>query len=207
MTGYLKKIDEKQLQIIFLWRVNRKVNQTGLVSVHGIDFEVDSHLAGQSVEIRFNHFDLSQVFIYHQGNFWQKAKSAKISRWNTSQKGTQTQKTPPDSGIKYLKTLEEKHRHQKVQQAKQLLGHSKRRTDDFTEAHFIQSVAAGLGRKFDTLHQKELELLGQTWQKFGPIDPALIHTALAKGNRQHISFYLQAITDSHLKSKNNQKEN
>jgi putative transposase len=216
VTGHLKKIDEKQLQTIFLWRKTRKVNKLGLVSVQGIEFEVDSHLVGKSVEVRLDYFDLSQVLIYHNGNFWQKAKPAKISRWNRSQKKKQTQKTPPPpkSGIKYLKALEEKHHAQKVDHAKALLGQSqaKSQSADFTEAHFVKTVADGLGRKVDELHQKELEQLGQAWQRFGPIEPALIHTALAKaiiakGNRQHISFYVQAIIDAHLNAKNNQKEN
>jgi putative transposase len=216
VTGHLKKIDEKQLQTIFLWRKTRKVNKLGLVSVQGIDFEVDSHLVGKSVEVRLDYFDLSQVLIYLNGNFWQKAKPAKISRWNTSQKKNHTQKTPPPpkSGIKYLKTLEQQHLAKKREHAKELLGHSqtKSQPENFTEAHFVKTVADGLGRKVDELHQKELERLGQAWQSFGPFEPALIHTALAKaivakGNRQHLSFYLQAIIDSHLNAKNNQKEN
>jgi type II secretory pathway predicted ATPase ExeA len=59
VTGHLKKIDEKQLQTIFLWRVNRKVNKTGLVSVHGLDFEVDSHLGKILEELRmFTNFKI-----------------------------------------------------------------------------------------------------------------------------------------------------
>jgi hypothetical protein len=214
VTGCLRKIDEKQLQTIFLWRKTRKVSKLGLVSVQGIEFEVDSHLAGKSVEVRLNYFDLSRVLIYHNGNFWQKAIPAKISRWNKTKTNEQTQKaTPPQSGIKYLKTLEQKHLHEKKQQAKKLLGHPqpKPQPNNFSEAHFIKTVASGLGRKVEALHPKELEQLGDTWRTFGPIEPVLIHTALAKaviakGNRQHITFYLQAITDSHLKAKNKQKE-
>jgi len=37
VAPFLKKIEEKQLQAIFLWREQRKVNKLGLVSLQGID--------------------------------------------------------------------------------------------------------------------------------------------------------------------------
>lgn len=218
VTGHLKKIEEQQLLQIFLWRLTRKVDKVGRVSVQGVDFEVASFLAGKSVEVRFNHFDLSAVLIYHDDRFLQKALPARISRWNTaSKKPTPTpQPQPlvvPKSNISHLEFLQKQHHAQKVTQAQVLLGR-KPSQEGVTLAYFIKSVATGLNRHVESLHPAELEQLQTAWQQFGPFQPALIHTALAKakiekGEGQHLAFYIQAITATHLKlnTDNNNKEN
>lgn len=211
VTGHLRKIDEKQLNEIFLWRVNRKVTKTGLVAVKGIEFEVQSFLAGKKVQVRFNHFDLAEVAIYFNERFIQKAKPVKISRWNTAQKKkAPTQTTPPKSNINHLAWLEQKHHQQKVEQANVLLG-KKLPQNEFTMAHFIKNVATALDRKVETLHPNELKLLENAWQTYGPFQPALIHTAMAKAiikknNAQHLSFYIQAIIDVHINAQSQSQE-
>lgn len=72
VTGFVRKIDEQQLQNIFLWREKRHVNKIGLVSLLGLKFEVSSFLQGKTVEIRYNHFNLSEILIYLDGRFIQK---------------------------------------------------------------------------------------------------------------------------------------
>ncbi len=47
----------------------------------------------------------------------------------------------------------------------------------------------------------------QAWDIYGPFQPQLIHTAIAKaiiakGYDQHIDFYIQYIVNSHLKQNN-----
>ena len=212
VTGHLKKIEERQLQQIFLWRVTRKVNKVGLVSVQGVEFEVESFLAGKPVEVRFNHFDLSAVLVYYDGRFLQKARPARISRWNTAAKKPKPvpPQPAPKSNVNHLEFLQQQHHQQKVAHAQELLGR-KVPQQNFSEAHFIRTVAIGLNRQIETLHPAELEQLKTAWQQFGPLEPALIHTALAKakiekGAGQHIAFYIQAITASHLKSNTDKKE-
>jgi putative transposase len=217
ITPFLRKIEEKQLQAIFLWRENRKVNKLGQVSLQGLSFEVDSFLVGKTVEIRYNHFDLAQVLIYLNGQFIQKATQASLKRWNTASKlprsGEQKTAKPPASGIKHLTHLEKQHQQQKVQQAKNLLGCSNPTQPPFTSAHFFKAVATVLNRKVENLHVNELQALQQAWNAYGPFHPTFIHTALAKaiiakGYHQHIDFYLNYIVQSHLKYQNhNQQEN
>jgi hypothetical protein len=212
----MRNIDEKQLQAIFLWRENRNVNKLGQVSLQGLKFEVSSILNGKRVEIRYNHFDLSEVFIYHNGHFMQKAKQISIPRWNTSKKQNEPQlkkiDPPPKSGINHLAHLEEQHHQHKIQQAQNLLG---RRNDNipktpYTSAHFFKDVATVLKRKVEDLHPSELQELQQAWDTYGPFKPQLIHTALAKaiinkGYDQHIAFYIQYIVNSHMNQNNKEK--
>ena len=217
VTPFIRKIEEKQLQAIFLWRENRKVNKLGQVSLQGLKFEVASFLVGKTVEIRYNHFDLSEVFIYQNGQFLQKARQATLPRWNTSKKQNQPKppSPPPKSGINHLAHLENQHKQHKKDQAQKMLGRQGQSPpkETFTMAHFFKALATTLHRKVEQLHANELQLLQQTWNTYGPFQPPLVHTALAKailakGYDQHISFYIQAIINSHLnhQNKNNKKE-
>ena len=215
VAGFLKKIDEKQLQNIFLWRENRKVNKIGLVSLQGLKFEVASCLQGKIVEIRYNHFDLSQVLVYLDGRFLQKAKQTGLPRWNAAAK----QKTPqPDnpskkvvSGVKHLQYLEEQHQRSKIQQAKNILGQENNAPApqlSFTKAHFTKQIANALRRKVENFRPNELRDLDQAWEQFGPFQAPLVHTAVAKaiiekGLDQHISLYINAVVNSHVKYPNN----
>jgi len=217
VSPFLKKIDEKQLNSIFLWRENRKVNKLGQVSLQGLSFEVASFLVGKTVEIRYNHFDLSQVLIYLNGQFIQKALQASLPRWNSAKKqpltgGNKTTK-PAASGIKHLTHLEKQHQQHKIKQANNLLGRSKPAQIPFTPTHFFKAVATVLNRKVENLHVNELQALQKAWNDYGPFHPSFIYTALAKaiiakGYHQHIDFYLNYIVQSHLKYQNhNQQEN
>ncbi len=212
VTPFMRKIDEKQLQTIFLWRENRKVNKLGQVSMQGLKFEVSSFLVGKTVEIRYNHFDLKQVFIYLDGQFMQKAKQVSITRWNTAQKQddlkAKSTDMPPKSGIKHLAHLEQQHQQHKIKNAKKLLGRSNQPKTPFTMAHFFKAVATILKRKVENLHANELQAMQQAWNTYGPFQPQLIHTAIAKaiiakGYDQHIDFYILYIVNSHVKHQNN----
>jgi putative transposase len=210
VAGFLKNIDEKQLQDIFLWREIRKVDKLAQVSLQGFKYELSSFMAGKKVEIRFNHFDLSEVLIYCDGRFMQKAKQAGLPRWNKANK----QLLPPSpepilpSGVKPLQRLEEKNHLEKIKQAKTILGKENPPPADeatFTKAHFIKHLANGLRRNLESFHPLELQEIDQAWQQHGPFIPASMNIALAKtiiekGVEQHISFYLDAVIQAHLKS-------
>ena len=206
VSPFLKKIDEKQLQAIFLWREKRKVSKVGLLSLMGIQFEVSTILAGKIVEVRYNHFDLSQVLIFLEGRMIQKAKPTTISRWNTSKKQQPQphEQPPPKSDIRHLEQLQQQHHHAKVQHAKQLLGQTPTHQPPVTAARFFKEMATALKRSVEDFHANELQEMQLAWDKFGPFEIALVHIALAqaimhKKTGQHISFYLDAIIKLHVK--------
>ena len=124
--NFLRTVAEKELTELFLWQIERTVSKVGLVMVDGIEFEVEAILKLKKVEVRYNPFDLSGVHVYHAGHFVQVAKPAKISRWNTAAKVGNTLPAAPTltTGIKPLKQLEQQHRAQKQEQAKELVGKS-----------------------------------------------------------------------------------
>lgn len=213
VAPFLKKIEEQQLQSIFLWREKRKVSKLGLVSLLGSEFEVSSLLVGKTVEVKYNHFDLSQVFIYLDGRFIQTARPTQLARWNTAKKQPAPPPTPtPQSNIQHLAHLEQQHQQAKVHQAQQLLGQTKTEppSPPFFAAQFFKQLAATLKRNVEDWHAQELEAMQQAWDQFGPFEPALVHIALAKAildkkNDQHISFYLDYIIKTHIKHQNKEQ--
>ncbi|HEX9972160.1 MAG TPA: DDE-type integrase/transposase/recombinase [bacterium] len=207
VSPFLKKIEEQQLQAIFLWQEKRKVSKLGLVALLGIEFEVSSLLVGKTVHVKYNHFDLSQVFIYLEGRFIQSAKPTSISRWNTAQKqpAAKPSKPAPKSNIQHLAHLEQQHQQTKILHAKQLVGQTKAEPTPppFTSARFFKELATALQRTVEQFHASELNELQHAWDKFGPFEPALVHIALAKAildkkTDQHISFYLDYIIKTHI---------
>ncbi len=218
VTGFLKNIDEKELYNIFLWREKRKADKLAQISLLGEKYELASFMAGKTVEIRFNHFNMDQVLIYHDGRFIQNASKVSILRWNKAAKANKNSDSLPETktDIKPLQTLEKKNQLVKIQKAKEILGKENTTMNAkpaFTLAHFNKHVAQVLNKKIETLHSSELIELQNTWQQFGPFEPAILHPALAKavlekGREQHISFYLEAIVLAHLKYRNkSEREN
>ena len=215
VSPFLKKIDEKQLQTIFLWREKRKVNKLGLVSLQGIQFEVSTVLVGKTVDVRYNHFDLSRVFIFLDGRLIQTAKPFRLSRWNTAKKQPAAPQPPtPKSNIQHLKHLEQKQAQDTIHHARKLLGQSRSEPANpvpYTAAKFFKEVATALQRSVESLHANELDEMQQAWDTFGPFEPALIHIALAKAiikkkNDQHISFYLEHIIQTHINHQQQDKQ-
>jgi transposase InsO family protein len=207
VTPYLRKIDEKQLQSIFLWRKNRTVSKTGLVSYDGLKYEVSTCPAGTTVELRYDPFHNETVFIYLDGQFIQKAHPTSLPRWNTSKK--QPEKTTaaekkPDTHIHHLQHLEKQHQQHKAQHAKSLLGQTppQYHKTSFTLAHLIKDIATVLDRTVESLHAHEIQDIEHAWTTYGPWQQPLVHIAMAKAilkkrKDQHISFYLQEIITTH----------
>jgi transposase InsO family protein len=212
--NYLRTIGEKELVELFLWQVNRTVNKVGLVSVQGIEFEVESMLHNKKVEVRYNPFDLSCVHIYYQGRFFQKALPAKISRWNLAAKAKPVSPTPASpTGIKPLKQLAEQHHTQKQEHVQQLVGATARAEEqNLTLPQFIHAIAQALGKKADAFHAREIDAVKIFFATHQPLQADEVGIAMAKavltyGNTpQHIDVYLDAIKAVHLKWQSQEKK-
>jgi len=214
VAPFLKKIDEKQLNAIFLWREKRTVNKLGLVSVQGIQFEVSTVLVGKTVDVRYNHFDLSKVFIYLDGRLLQSATPVRLTRWNSSKKQPTMPIPPPESNIQHLALLEQQHQQATLEHTRQLLGQTPAdppQAVPYTAAKFIKELATALQRTMESLHANELNEMQRAWDTYGPFDPAFVHIALGKAiihkkRDQHIAFYLDQIIQTHLNHHHQEKQ-
>ena len=100
-----------QLAEAFLWSVNRQVRKTATVSLLGNAYEVDPFLAGRTVELVFDPFDLTRIEVRHNGKPMGLATPQVIGR-HAHPKARPEQPTPPaaaPTGIDYLRLVEADH--------------------------------------------------------------------------------------------------
>ena len=63
----VRTADPEILRKAFLWRETRKVRKDGCIELQGNRYEVDAHLAGRNLELRFDPFDLSHLEVFLDG--------------------------------------------------------------------------------------------------------------------------------------------
>jgi putative transposase len=63
----VKPVDPETLRRAFLWREKRTVRKDGTISLQGNRYQVDSHLVGRTLELRFDPFDLAEMELYLEG--------------------------------------------------------------------------------------------------------------------------------------------
>jgi len=73
-----RSIDPETLHQAFLHRAPRKVAKTATVSFQGNRYPVPPFLRGQTIELRYDPFDLSRLEIWYQGQFLEMATPEKI---------------------------------------------------------------------------------------------------------------------------------
>jgi len=65
----IRTAEPETLRRAFLWREQRKVRRDATLSLQGNLYQVDRHLAGRKVELRFDPFDLSRMELYLDGAY------------------------------------------------------------------------------------------------------------------------------------------
>ena len=60
----VRHADPETVRRAFLWREKRKVRKDAMLSLQGNRYQVEPHLAGRTLELRFDPFDLSQIELY-----------------------------------------------------------------------------------------------------------------------------------------------
>ncbi len=61
---HVRPADAETLRLAFLWREKRKVRRNATISLQNNTYQVDRALAGQTIELRFDPFDLSHLDLY-----------------------------------------------------------------------------------------------------------------------------------------------
>jgi putative transposase len=63
----VRSADPDILRKAFLWRETRKVRKDGCIELQGNRYQVNAHLAGRKLELRFDPFDLSRMEVFLEG--------------------------------------------------------------------------------------------------------------------------------------------
>jgi putative transposase len=104
--------DPAALREAFLWSERRKASKTALVSLHGNSYQVDAWLAGRTVELVFDPFDLAHLEVRLAGKPAGIAVPFTVGRHRhpkTRAGGGQDRTEPTPTGIDYLAALGDRH--------------------------------------------------------------------------------------------------
>jgi len=63
----VRHADPETVRRAFLWREKRQVRKDATLSLQGNRYQVEPHLAGRAIELRFDPFDLAQIELYLDG--------------------------------------------------------------------------------------------------------------------------------------------
>lgn len=104
--------DPAVLREAFLWSERRKASKTALVSLHGNSYQVDAWLAGRTVELVFDPFDLDRAEVRLAGKPAGTAVPFTVGRHRHPKTRTgdrQDRAEPAPTGIDYLAALGDAH--------------------------------------------------------------------------------------------------
>ena len=76
----LRLVDPEVLKQAFLWTSSARADKTACISVQGNTYEVESILAREKLELRYDPFDLSEIQIWLDGKRYANATALKVRR-------------------------------------------------------------------------------------------------------------------------------
>ncbi|MCL6589775.1 MAG: DDE-type integrase/transposase/recombinase [Firmicutes bacterium] len=102
----LKKLPLETIYEAFLWKEERNVSKTGIISVESNEYEVEPFLCGKTVVVRYDPYDLAKgIKIYYEGKQYRDAIPAKIHRHSKKGFDREILAAKPPSGLNFLEQL------------------------------------------------------------------------------------------------------
>ncbi len=103
---------DSDLRRLFFYRLDRRVRRDSTFMLHTHFYEAPSHLAGETIEVRFDPRDLSQVEIYFQGQAqgWVRAVNPVVNAQLPANKAEATP-TPEPTGVNFIELLQKQNAH------------------------------------------------------------------------------------------------
>jgi transposase InsO family protein len=106
-TPAVRPVDPLTLRTAFLFRDTRRVTKTGHINFQGNRYSVPGFLVAQTIELRYDPFDLSNLEIWFNNQFFTQAQPAHLH--TNIQPGLTPDPTPPppppSTGLDYLAML------------------------------------------------------------------------------------------------------
>src|SRR5690606_14974524 len=110
----IRTMPPEELVQVFLLEEERKVDKTGCISLLGQKFEVDSRLAGSTVQLRFDPQDLRLIQVWKDDKRYEDAAPLQL-RDPQNREFTKDNREEPKvqkTGLNYAELLHEEHRRQ-----------------------------------------------------------------------------------------------
>jgi putative transposase len=106
-TPSVRPVDPLSLRTAFLFRDTRRVTKTGTINFQGNRYTAPAFLVGQTVELRYDPFDLSSLEIWFNNQFFTQAQPVHLQ--TSIQPGLTPDPVPsappPSTGLDYLAML------------------------------------------------------------------------------------------------------
>jgi transposase InsO family protein len=107
----IRTMPPHELAEVFLLEETRKVDKTGCINLLGQLYEVETVLAGQHVQVRFDPYDLREIQVWRDGIRYENARQLKLRdpkqpRAKMPQPETST---TPSTGLNYVELLYAEH--------------------------------------------------------------------------------------------------
>jgi hypothetical protein len=185
-------LDEGLLRQAFLWRETRKADKTGVFSLFGTKYQVDTTLAKKSVEVRYDPEMLEEVEVWCGGEFRQRTRPFEVQAHRRPTKPVSPE--PVDDGVNpkpkadWLGHLVEERRNQLPALPK----------PPGRRAEADRRVIEVLRDKLDP-DVFDRATVTDFLKRYGPFDSVAVEDTVVRviersgRNDQHVSFYLDAI--------------
>jgi len=73
--------DEEALRLAFLWSERRKADKSGMLSLHGVKYQVGPELANRYVDVRYDPEDMLEVEIHLDGRLKERVRPFEVESW------------------------------------------------------------------------------------------------------------------------------
>ena len=106
-----RPVDPASLRQAFLHRAHRQVTKTATISFQGNRYRVPDYLRGQTIELRYDPFDLSQLELWFQDTFLQMAQPDQLVKpiHPNVTLDPHPASPPQETGLDYLALLRTEH--------------------------------------------------------------------------------------------------
>jgi len=194
-----RSIEPEKMIDIFLWEEDRKVDKSGTFQLDGNHYPVSEHLVRESIQVRFNPFDLEHVRVYHQGQFVEAVSPEQIVNhtYNKALPRRHNKHAPLESSKNFRRQLTEGYQNQ-LREATSALP---KQTDShyLTEPKFIRKLSQALNRT--SLRASEKNHGFKFFQTHAPLPEKLVERALSEavsenGSKLHLTVYLRKIKEA-----------
>ena len=98
-------VDPLTLRTAFLFRVTRRVTKTGTIHFQGNRYSAPGFLVGQTVELRYDPFDLASLEIWFNHQFFTQAQPVHLQTHIQPGLSPDPTPPPPSTGLDYLALL------------------------------------------------------------------------------------------------------
>lgn len=85
----IRYADEEALRLAFLWTERRKADKSGIISLHGVKYQVGPELAGRYVDLRYDPEDMLEIEVHRDGRLQERLRPFEVEPWRRPQRAVQ----------------------------------------------------------------------------------------------------------------------